>query len=559
MLPGEGAFEIDSISGAIITTQPLDREKVAEYELTVVAKDKGNPMKQTSAKVKVTVLDVLDSSPVFEKKVYLVNVLENVKPHTQILTVSAKSPDLNPPGLIYDLEFEGLSQVFSIDPRSGRIQTTSKRLDYEVRSEYIFKVRATASPYFGEATVNVTLVDVNDNSPVLDDFFMLINVREGHMPARPRYKIPAFDPDVSDKLTFKLLFGNDRNWVELNATSGELYVSPTLINTMKPLTIGVQVSDGSNYDSANGSIVLTAVTEEMLNSSVAISIVDMEIEVFLNSGFDRLVKSIAKVVNCNPSQVLIFHMKVDTSQNTGSDDEDVNTTLKIWLVIRLKNAKGLFYGFFDPQYVRDAMYLHLAEISKDSGLKLLPFEDDICVKEVCSYGKSKKDCFTYAKFEEGTDVYNSRKVVFRTVPVKWLPSFRCICPVDYRTGSKNLCSTPINLCYSSPCGSNGKCVSTEKSYACVCNSGRTGVNCEINLAKDKCPSDSDSKLSKAMATSPCKSESTCVNSGPGGLSCKCKESQETDTKFCELTTRSFQGNSFVAYSGMLHCQFFFRP
>ena len=536
------AFEIDAISGALRTKRKLDREEVAEYQLTAIAIDKGTPPKQTSARVKVTVEDVVDSSPVFGEKVYVANVREDVKLHTQILQVSAKSPDLNPPAVIYDMEFDA-NPVFSIDPTHGNIQT-SMPLDYERQSEYTFKVRATSQPYFGEATVKVNVIDVNDNSPVLDDFLMLINVQEKDAHSGKHYQIPAYDPDVSDKLIYTILFGNDRKWVELNSTSGELYISPTLVNTMKSLSIGIQVSDGINYNSANGSIAFTSITQEMLNNSVALSMTDIDITNFLNSGFTRLVNSIAEVVQCEPDQVLVFDIKNGESQRRRA----VNPiTIKVWMVIRLKNSKGSFYGYYDAQHVQDAIYLQLTKISQDTGLKLLPLQDDICVKEVCRYQNSK-DCVKYEKFEGKSYVYDSRKVVFQAVAVKWYSSFQCTCPVDYRSSSKEMCNIPINLCYSSPCGNNGKCISTEKSYACLCDSGWTGRNCEINLSKDKCPV-AHSKLDGMVAINPCKNGGTCVDSQGGGFTCTCKEDQAAYTEFCQLTTRSFSERSFAAFSG----------
>ena len=53
---------------------------------------------------------------------------------------------------------------------------TKRLLDYETTPEYILKVQATSPPIFVETIIDVTLKDVNDNSSVLQDFFVVINV-----------------------------------------------------------------------------------------------------------------------------------------------------------------------------------------------------------------------------------------------------------------------------------------------------------------------------------------------------------------------------------------------
>lgn len=74
----ESAFEIDSDTGDIFTNMRLDREDIANYELTVEAVDQGMPQMTGIATVLITVLDKNDNPPRFTR-LFSVNVTENAE------------------------------------------------------------------------------------------------------------------------------------------------------------------------------------------------------------------------------------------------------------------------------------------------------------------------------------------------------------------------------------------------------------------------------------------------------------------------------------------------
>jgi hypothetical protein len=546
---GDGAFQIDQTQGVIRTLKALDRETKAVYQLTVLATDRGKPSRQSSVLVTVTLDDVKDSKPKFEKKRYDVRINENISPGSFIVQVKAKSQDLIPDtGMIYSIYSGNSPQAFKINPTDGRI-STAMELDYETQSVYRLKVRATLIPFFEDADVVVSLIDINDNRPVLENFFMSINVKQDVVPPEAKYRIPAYDPDVSDDLVFAITYGNERQWVRLNGTTGELSVSPTLVNAMKPAEIGIQVFDGANYASAKGSIMVTSITTEMLSHSLRIDIDDMTVQEFLNIAYDRLIKSIASFLKCTMDQVLLFDIKSRTIKSTKITEDD-KTQLEIWLVARKKDSNGLYSGFFNSHYVRNIIYLHRNVISKQVGIILMPFPDDLCSKKLCnSLPDMRKDCLTFTNFFGQSTILSSPKVVFRTVPVE--TSFNCSCPVDHRG---ELCDTHLNLCYSNPCGSNGKCISIEKDYACLCKPNRRGKNCEVNVTSNSCPPKGKAKPQQGqLAKNPCKNSGHCLDNGIGGFKCECKDKLTVNTPFCELKTRSFKDGDYAVFPGIYEC------
>jgi len=65
-------FAINNTSGIIVTTQILDRDEPAkekEVYVTVLATDNGRPQLFDVCKFKITIMDVNDNSPIFDKAV----------------------------------------------------------------------------------------------------------------------------------------------------------------------------------------------------------------------------------------------------------------------------------------------------------------------------------------------------------------------------------------------------------------------------------------------------------------------------------------------------------
>ncbi|XP_026462034.1 protein dachsous-like [Ctenocephalides felis] len=80
-------FAIDSRTGVISTRSRIECEINPEPKLTVVAKDGGRPPLSSTAVVLVTVRDVNDNEPVFDKTFYNISVPENEPKGRCILTI----------------------------------------------------------------------------------------------------------------------------------------------------------------------------------------------------------------------------------------------------------------------------------------------------------------------------------------------------------------------------------------------------------------------------------------------------------------------------------------
>lgn len=80
-------------SGIVRTRAVIDYEQTKQLEFTVMVYDAGVPQLSSSAKVTVSVINVNDQDPKFEKDAYNASVLENSPPGTHVTTVKAIDVD----------------------------------------------------------------------------------------------------------------------------------------------------------------------------------------------------------------------------------------------------------------------------------------------------------------------------------------------------------------------------------------------------------------------------------------------------------------------------------
>ncbi|PIO25739.1 hypothetical protein AB205_0048070, partial [Aquarana catesbeiana] len=71
-------FLINNTTGLVTSTVVLDRERISEYYLRVVASDAGSPSKSSTSTLTVRVLDINDESPTFYPTLYNISLAENV-------------------------------------------------------------------------------------------------------------------------------------------------------------------------------------------------------------------------------------------------------------------------------------------------------------------------------------------------------------------------------------------------------------------------------------------------------------------------------------------------
>ena len=160
--------------GVLYVQKPLDAESKSAYSLTVTALDHAHPgtRKQTSAKVRVYIVDVNDNDPKFKDGFFQDVTFEENKPSgSEVYKVEAYDEDSGENGYIsYSIANLNSEEIpFEIDEFSGQIRS-NRLLDFESdRRTYHLKIRASdwGTPYRRQSEMRLTirLLDINDNRP----------------------------------------------------------------------------------------------------------------------------------------------------------------------------------------------------------------------------------------------------------------------------------------------------------------------------------------------------------------------------------------------------------
>uniref|UniRef100_A0A667WHN5 Cadherin domain-containing protein n=1 Tax=Myripristis murdjan TaxID=586833 RepID=A0A667WHN5_9TELE len=276
-LPFDLKPSADGHSYSLVTKDFLDKEIIHKYNITITAKDLGSPALSSTKVLHVDVLDINDNSPVFSQNPYTFYLAENNKPGMSIFSVSAADADEGKNAVVtYSLlrksSVASVTSFLNINEINGTVSAL-KSFDFETLKTFQFQVVATDSgtpSLSSNVTVNVFILDQNDNAPVI--LYPVSangsaegveeiprNVNAGHLVT----KVRAYDPDMGYNgwLLFSLQEVSDHSLFGLDRYTGQ-------IRTLRSFTetddaehkLVILVKDNGNVSlSATATVIVKAV------------------------------------------------------------------------------------------------------------------------------------------------------------------------------------------------------------------------------------------------------------------------------------------------------------
>uniref|UniRef100_UPI00398F7AAD protocadherin-10-like n=1 Tax=Pristiophorus japonicus TaxID=55135 RepID=UPI00398F7AAD len=223
----------------VVVAGHIDRENVPEYNITITCRDRGSPPLSKHKTIRVQISDVNDNPPRFTQPSFTMYVTENNRIGASIGSVSAFDPDFgensNLSYSILDSPIHGLpaSTFISINSASG-VMFAHRSFDYEQLKHFQLSVQvkdAGSPPLSCNVTVNVIIVDQNDNAPViLSPLANRGSETEETMPrsADPGYlvaRITATDADSGQNahLFYQLLQPTEESLFTVSPDTGDLW------------------------------------------------------------------------------------------------------------------------------------------------------------------------------------------------------------------------------------------------------------------------------------------------------------------------------------------------
>ncbi|XP_054454182.1 protocadherin alpha-3-like [Anoplopoma fimbria] len=261
---------------SLLVDGPLDRESVSNYNVTIVATDKGTPSLSSTSVLSIHISDVNDNPPLFPENRINVYLKENSPVGEVIQTVTATDADVDQNSQVsysfLQSNSNPSSTMVNINSETGDI-VSLQSFNYEELKTFQFKVQATDSgvpPLSSNVTVNVLILDENDNSPtILAPYSEHGSVNSETIPysAEAGYfvaKIRAVDADsgYNALLSYHLSEPKGNNLFRIGTSTGEIRTKRRMSdNDLKTHPLVVLVSD-------NG--------EPSLSATVSIEVVVVE-------------------------------------------------------------------------------------------------------------------------------------------------------------------------------------------------------------------------------------------------------------------------------------------
>ncbi|XP_049336961.1 cadherin-23 isoform X1 [Astyanax mexicanus] len=247
LVDGEGKFGITPSTGDIYILSRLDRETKDRYTLTAIARDNpgGSPnnRRENSVQVLVTVLDVNDFRPRFSSSVFSNNVFENEPSGTSVITLTATDLDEGENALLtYSLQGPG-ADAFSLDPDTGLIRSLRLLHSFERFNLTVIATDHGRPPLWGTASLQITVIDVNDNRPVFvrPANGTIMHILEEQPPGLVVYEVFATDEDegVNGEVRYSFLQtgAGNRDWenFHIDALTGVITTAVKLDREKQPL------------------------------------------------------------------------------------------------------------------------------------------------------------------------------------------------------------------------------------------------------------------------------------------------------------------------------------
>ncbi|XP_076745308.1 protocadherin Fat 3 isoform X2 [Maylandia zebra] len=215
---GLGTFTIDEDTGVIYTSGILDCETKDSYWLTVCAMDRGVPPLSASVEVFIQVEDVNDNAPLTSDPIYHPTIMENSPKDVSVIRIQAQDPDLTaiPSRLSYRITAGNPQNFFSINPKTGLITTTARKLDREQQAEHFLEITVIDGPVTTRQStvwVIVHVQDENDNPPTFPEVTYRISLpeRDRNKRGEPVYRVFAYDRDygANSNITYSIISGNE--------------------------------------------------------------------------------------------------------------------------------------------------------------------------------------------------------------------------------------------------------------------------------------------------------------------------------------------------------------
>uniref|UniRef100_A0A8C2GJV4 Cadherin-related 23 n=1 Tax=Cyprinus carpio TaxID=7962 RepID=A0A8C2GJV4_CYPCA len=275
----DGSFYINETSGVVQVNRPLDRERVAEYSLTITVKDNpDNPRiaRRDSELLVVTVLDVNDNRPIFTQSSYRGEISENSPTGTTVLILNgpvlAEDKDIGENAVVRYRLLGTRVDLFSVDSRTGVVSVRGgavlDREAFSVPRVELFLLGEDVGGLNSTVPLTITILDINDNPPVFNPSSFTVRLPENSPTGVVVTQLSASDADAGSNgwLQYRLDSGAQDRFI-VDALSGAVVVgNATLDREERSSYRLVVIATDRGTPSLSGTATLTVILDDVNDS-----------------------------------------------------------------------------------------------------------------------------------------------------------------------------------------------------------------------------------------------------------------------------------------------------
>ncbi|TRY95800.1 hypothetical protein DNTS_001832 [Danionella cerebrum] len=386
-------FLVDK-SGWIVVSDSLDREKVSQHRLMILATDMGSPAHTGSAIVLVTVQDVNDNGPEFEAAYHPIVWENTVAP--QVVHMNNTSILLN----VIDRDTSSNGGPFSIrllvltsdvtnfnltDLRNGSAMITALRsFDREQQKQYllpILMIDSGSPPMSSTSTLTIIIGDKNDHphEPGHNEF-IVYNI-QGSLPTTLLGHVQSPDLDDWSEKLYKFDGKAPRQFL-LNPSSGQLSIREGTAAGLYSLL--VRVADKSWPDvTSSVEVTVTELQREALRNAASLRLANLTADEFFRASLAEesrymiLRRMLSELFQIDLEKVDVFSL--------ASGQQPAQHHLSVWFA-----AHGSPY--YKPEKLHGYVAMHKDKVRKTSSHTFMPYNQvfsmktDIEFMKLCSFG-----------------------------------------------------------------------------------------------------------------------------------------------------------------------------
>ncbi|KAJ4935482.1 hypothetical protein JOQ06_017015 [Pogonophryne albipinna] len=520
-------FAIEETSGELLTTKVLDRETVAIYRLMVIGSDK-HPTQPMSSSVLVTVLigDINDHRPQFLNSPYVAYVPTEMAPGSVVCALRATDEDTEMNAELHYSLYGQSSDLFSIQPYSGTVFTSSALWRTEAIVVNVHVEDAGENPKFDVTTISIRFQNASEfpeiNVSVISGFL------SEDTPVGTLVAVVSAASIRAEPVFFYLASGNLEDMFHVEQASGVLTVeNPLDYENKKEFTLLVEARDSGSppFSSfAEIHINISDINDNFPHFTQA----EYRCEVFENSPPSWVCDVLA--IDADSGSYGTVHIVLTETKakevfvmQVFATDADMGQNCEIVYAIEHEHEQFWVNASSVLVAVRDAGVPPLSSTTMIH-IKIMDENDNPSLPrnifiEVKYFGSAFHGGLIGNVHPEDQDESDTFYCAIKR-------SFYCHCQSGF---SGLFCSPDEDKCLKVKCQNGGTCIPTQDGYHCRCVPGFEGEMCE--------------QPTNHCRSGPCV-EGSCTNS-PTGFSCQCPFG--VSGVHCEEHSYGFEELSFMEF------------